>query len=132
MSDVNFKTEIGPLDGTPEKRMFWGIIADYDLRTGICELVDNAIDLWMGHQPRGSLLVDIQLDADRQLSSSLDQRSRLRARLRLGAFGRSSTLMSGQRFIHVANNPTGLWIDDPLAVPVLFLIDDALLLVPLA
>lgn len=52
--------------------MFWSIIADYDLRTGICELVDNAIDLWMGHQPRGSLLVDVQLDVDRQLISITD------------------------------------------------------------
>ena len=40
------KTEIAPIDGTPVKRMFWSIISDYDLRTGLCELVDNAIDLW--------------------------------------------------------------------------------------
>lgn len=72
MPETPFKTEIDSLDGTPEKRMFWSIIADYDLRTGICELVDNAIDLWMGHQPRGSLLIDIELDADRQLISLTD------------------------------------------------------------
>ena len=43
---VTRKTEIGPIDGTLLKRMFWSIISDYDLKTGICELVDNAIDLW--------------------------------------------------------------------------------------
>ncbi len=58
MSDVTFKTEVGLLDGTPEKRMFWSIIADYDLRTGMCELVDNAIDIWMGHHPRGPANLD--------------------------------------------------------------------------
>jgi Histidine kinase-, DNA gyrase B-, and HSP90-like ATPase len=78
MPDPPFKTEVGPLDGTPEKRMFWSIIADYDLRTGICELVDNAIDLWMGHQPRGSLLIDINLDTDRQLISIIDDAGRVK------------------------------------------------------
>src|ERR1039458_4853424 len=61
------KTEVGPVDGTPEKRMFWSIISDYDLKTGLCELVDNAIDLWtLGHQRR-SLVVTITLDPARQL-----------------------------------------------------------------
>jgi hypothetical protein len=34
MASVTKKTEVGPLDGTPEKRMFWSIISDYDLKTG--------------------------------------------------------------------------------------------------
>lgn len=72
MSAVTQKTEVGSLDGTPEKRMFWSIIADYDLRTGSCELVDNAIDLWMARQPRGALRIDLNLETDRQLISIID------------------------------------------------------------
>ena len=34
MNEVIRKTEIHPIDGTPEKRMFWSIISDYDLKTG--------------------------------------------------------------------------------------------------
>lgn len=67
MSEVTHKTEVGRIDGTPEKRMFWSIMSDYDLTTGICELVDNAIDIWMMQKPRGSLLVQLSLDPDRQL-----------------------------------------------------------------
>ena len=47
MDEVKIKKEIGPIDGTPEKRMFWSIISDYDLKTGLCELIDNAIDVWL-------------------------------------------------------------------------------------
>jgi HSP90 family molecular chaperone len=61
------KTEIGPIDGTPVKRMFWSIISNYDLRTGLCELVDNAIDLWTLAGRQRSLSVAITLDAERQL-----------------------------------------------------------------
>ena len=66
------KTEIEPIDGTPEKRMFWSIISDYDLQTGICELVDNALDLWMGGKQRGELRIEILLDVDRQLIAIKD------------------------------------------------------------
>lgn len=72
MSKVTRKTEIAPIDGTPEKRMFWSIISDYDLPTGLCELVDNAIDLWMAGGQRSKLNVEILLDADRQLIRILD------------------------------------------------------------
>src|SRR5438270_6155681 len=67
MSQITRKTEIEPIDGTPVKRMFWSIISDYDLKTGICELIDNAIDMWMagGHKKR--LEINIELDTDRQL-----------------------------------------------------------------
>jgi hypothetical protein len=64
---VTRKTEIGPIDGTPEKRMFLSIISDYDLKTGLCELIDNAIDLWMRDARREPLRITITLDADRQL-----------------------------------------------------------------
>jgi hypothetical protein len=72
MPSVDRKTELAPLDATPEKRSFWSIISDYDLKTGICELIDNAIDIWtIGH--RSTILnIDIQMDIDRQLLSITD------------------------------------------------------------
>ncbi len=72
MGAVGNKTEIGPLDGTPEKRMFWSIIADYDLKTGLCELVDNAIDLWRLGKERKELKVVVELDHIRQLIAVTD------------------------------------------------------------
>ena len=47
MNNVTRKTEIAPIDGTPVKRMFWSIIGDYNLKTGLCELIDNPLDFWM-------------------------------------------------------------------------------------
>jgi hypothetical protein len=61
------KREAGLLDRTPEKRMYWSIISDYDVKTGICELIDNAIDLWMGEKRQRKLLVQLNLDSERQL-----------------------------------------------------------------
>lgn len=72
MDAVLRKAEIAPIDGTPEKRIFWSIISDYDLKTGLCELVDNAIDLWMDRKRKRSLKIEINLDIDRQLISVVD------------------------------------------------------------
>lgn len=72
MVTVTQKTEIEPIDGTPVKRMFWSIISDYDLKTGICELVDNAVDLWGLTNRSRRLTVSINLDAERQLISVID------------------------------------------------------------
>jgi len=72
MSKVTRKTEIGPIDGTPEKRMFWSIISDYDLPTGLCELVDNALDLWMIEKQKSKLHIQVSLDVDRQLIGITD------------------------------------------------------------
>ncbi|MDQ6670012.1 MAG: ATP-binding protein, partial [Chloroflexota bacterium] len=69
---ISRKTEIGPLDGTPEKRMFWSIISDYDLITGVSELVDNAIDLWMQRSCTEALTIDITLDSEQQFISVTD------------------------------------------------------------
>ena len=52
--------------------MFLSIISDYDLKTGLCELVDNAIDLWMAGSRTVPPLVNIDLDAERQLISVKD------------------------------------------------------------
>ena len=72
MSDVTQKTEVGSLNGTPEKRMFWSIMSDYDLRTGLCELVDNVLDIWVHTKPRAPLEIKLSLDSDRQLISISD------------------------------------------------------------
>ena len=67
MAGVSHKQELEIIDGTPEKRLFLSIISDYDLRTGICELVDNAIDLWTENGGKGTLSIGITLDDARQL-----------------------------------------------------------------
>jgi len=57
------KTEIAKVDATPTKRIYRAIIADYDLYTGLTELIDNAIDAWNDHQkPREPLEIRLSLD----------------------------------------------------------------------
>jgi hypothetical protein len=72
MAEVNLKTEIGILDGTPEKRLFWSIISDYDLKTALTELVDNALDLWLSTKNRSPLSVQVNVDSDRQIITLID------------------------------------------------------------
>ncbi|NKE69829.1 ATP-binding protein [Candidatus Manganitrophus noduliformans] len=67
MNHVTQKRESSMLDGTPDKRLFWSIISDYDIQTALCELIDNALDLWRATSPRDALIIDITLDPDRQL-----------------------------------------------------------------
>ena len=69
---VSIKTSLGPIDGTPEKRMFWSIISDYDLKTGLCELIDNAIDIWLRGSVKHPPKIKILLDVERQLISVKD------------------------------------------------------------
>lgn len=58
------------LDATPEKRIYLSIISEYDLKRSICELIDNAIDLWT-KKKRVDLEIKIILD-DRQQSISIE------------------------------------------------------------
>ena len=67
MSDKSFF-----VDGTPEKRLFRSIIADYGLRTSLCELIDNAIDHWMARGQEKGVLIELFLNVDRQLISVRD------------------------------------------------------------
>lgn len=67
MSSVLIKTEVGPIDGTPEKRVFWSLIADYGLRTSICELIDNAIDLWTRSGAKSKLKINVELNSSQQV-----------------------------------------------------------------
>lgn len=66
MAGVSRKTEIEAIDGTPEKRSFLSIISDYNLRTGLCELIDNALDLWVLSGKSKALTIDVTLDAATQ------------------------------------------------------------------
>lgn len=66
------KKEHQVIDGTPEKRMFLSIISDYDLRTGLCELIDNALDLWTTNKRKSKLRIDITLDSHRQIINVKD------------------------------------------------------------
>jgi hypothetical protein len=58
------------LDATPEKRIFLSIISEYDLKRSLCELIDNAIDLW-SKKKRADLVVNILAD-DQQQSISIE------------------------------------------------------------
>lgn len=59
------------LDATPEKRIFLSIISEYDLKRALCELIDNAIDLWT-KKKRADLKVKINLDEQQQAISIED------------------------------------------------------------
>ena len=52
--------------------MYWSIISDYGLKTGLCELVDNALDRWTIAKQKKPLIVDIGLNANRQLIAVSD------------------------------------------------------------
>ena len=52
--------------------MFWSIISDYDLKTGLCELIDNAIDVWLRDHKSKLPKIQVILDAERQLISVKD------------------------------------------------------------
>ncbi len=69
---VTVKTEVSPIDGTPIKRVFMSIISDYDLRTGLCELIDNAVDLWTANGEPSGMKIHVTLDSARQLISVED------------------------------------------------------------
>lgn len=60
------KTQIDTVDATPSKRLYLSIIADYDLNRGICELVDNALDIWIKSGKSSTLKVEIILDTNQQ------------------------------------------------------------------
>jgi hypothetical protein len=59
------------LDATPEKRIFLSIISEYDLKRSICELIDNAIDLW-SKTKRRDLKINIFADTRQQTLSIMD------------------------------------------------------------
>ena len=61
------KRTVGKLDAVPSKRLFLSIIADYDLNKSICELVDNAIDVWTRSGRNRPIEVKVLLNPDEGL-----------------------------------------------------------------
>lgn len=55
-----------PIDATPQKRLFLSIIADYDFKTSLCELVDNALDHWNSSDRLSPLKIQVFMNQDRQ------------------------------------------------------------------
>jgi len=60
------KKEVGRIDAVPSKRLFLSIIADYDLNRSICELIDNALDIWIRDGRVKPLEIQIGLNKDQQ------------------------------------------------------------------
>lgn len=61
-----------PIDATPSKRIYLSIINDYSLETAICELIDNAIDVWTITTGGPDLLIGVDIDLDQQKISIRD------------------------------------------------------------
>ncbi len=60
------KKKIQDIDATPHKRFILSIVADYDLRRSICELVDNATDIWIKNGKSKKLIVKIDFDQNQK------------------------------------------------------------------
>ncbi len=69
---ADMKTEVDTLDATPSKRTFLSIIADYDLNRSICELVDNALDVWVKTGRVKDIAVKVSLETSQQSISVED------------------------------------------------------------
>jgi len=55
------------IDARPSKRIFQTIIADYNLERSICELIDNALDIWVLRGRQNFLEINVMLDVQRQI-----------------------------------------------------------------
>ena len=60
------KKEVGHISAIPSKRLFLSIIADYDLNRSICELIDNALDIWIRDGRNKPLEILIDLNGEQQ------------------------------------------------------------------
>ena len=60
------------LDASPTKDIYRSIIADYSLNAGLCELVDNAIDVWSRGDKINPVLIQIDADIAQQTISLTD------------------------------------------------------------
>jgi hypothetical protein len=60
------------IEAVPSKRLYLSIIADYDLKLGLCELIDNAIDNWTHNERKQNVKVSIELDYERQIIQVTD------------------------------------------------------------
>ena len=60
------KKERDVIDGTPSKRLFLSIIADYDINRSVCELIDNVLDIWNTNKRTIELKLNIELSEEQQ------------------------------------------------------------------
>jgi len=60
------KKEVDRIDAVPSKRLFLSIIADYDLNRSICELIDNALDIWVKNRKNMPINVQVDLEKNQQ------------------------------------------------------------------
>jgi hypothetical protein len=66
------KEQVDTLDATPSKRLYLSIIADYDLYKAVCELVDNAVDIWTLGKRSSNLNVTVTMDINQQRIDVVD------------------------------------------------------------
>jgi hypothetical protein len=66
------RKQLGDLSALPSKRIYSSIIADYDLNRSICELLDNAIDLWILAGKRDSLKINVDINVQQQVIEVTD------------------------------------------------------------
>jgi histidine kinase/DNA gyrase B/HSP90-like ATPase len=69
-AQVSYRFDAHP--ATPSKRLYHSIIADYDLNKGICELIDNALDMWVKKGRSFPLSVNVTLDQRQQRIGVVD------------------------------------------------------------
>ena len=55
------------IEALPSKRIYLSIIADYHLKTALCELIDNAIDNWLLGKEEKKLTIHVDLDYQQQV-----------------------------------------------------------------
>ena len=60
------KKPIAEIEPIPSKRIFYSIIADYNLNRAVCELIDNAIDQWTKKNRGSRLNVNLRFDLSQQ------------------------------------------------------------------
>jgi HSP90 family molecular chaperone len=65
-------TQTIELDASPTKDIYRSIIADYSLNSGLCELIDNAIDVWSRSDKKNPVLIQIDADISQQSISLTD------------------------------------------------------------
>ena len=56
------------IDATPTKKSYHAIANDYDFNTAVCELIDNAVDVWWKSGKRRPLGIEVRLGPDGNLA----------------------------------------------------------------
>ena len=66
MLGAGMKKYVGTVSAVPSKRVYQSIIADYDLKKSICELIDNGLDVWARAGRKGQVLINVILNEDQK------------------------------------------------------------------